>query len=67
MGFILFCIVILLANINGSLAKPFLNVYIIEEIINDELIASFIYIPAGIAAMYLAPKLGQIVDKIQPK
>jgi MFS family permease len=55
-----------MSSINGSLAKPFLNVYLLEEIESDPTIVILAYIPSGIIAMFLAPKLGKLVDKIHP-
>ncbi|TXT65498.1 MAG: Major Facilitator Superfamily protein [Promethearchaeota archaeon] len=60
-------VVILMSNINGSLAKPFLNVYVLEKIINNTIFAMLAYIPSGIIAMFVAPKLGSGLDKISPK
>ncbi len=65
-GLIFLALVLLLANINGSLARPFFNVYIINEIINDETLAMFIYAPSGFIALFLSPKIGRYVDKIHP-
>jgi len=66
-GIFFFCFVILMSNINGSLAKPFLNVYVIEEIVDNTILASLAYIPSGIIAMLVAPHLGSLIDKISPK
>jgi DHA1 family multidrug resistance protein-like MFS transporter len=66
-GIFFISLVLLLANINGSLAKPFLNYYLLEYITNDAFLASIVYIPAGAASMFLAPKIGKIVDQIKPE
>lgn len=66
MGLIILFCVVLLASINGNLAKPFLNIYIIENLSSDLYIVILIYLPAGLLATFFAPKLGQIVDKINP-
>jgi DHA1 family multidrug resistance protein-like MFS transporter len=58
--------VLLLSNINGSIAKPFLNLYVIETIESDIQLVTWAYLPAGIAATLLAPKLGRVVDKLKP-
>lgn len=58
--------VVLLSNINGTLAKPFINIYLMENIINNFLIATLAYLPAGGFATLLAPKMGKIVDKLNP-
>jgi predicted MFS family arabinose efflux permease len=67
LGFAFITLVLLLANVNGSLSKPFLNLYLLKVITNDPLIASFAYIPAGIISMLLAPKLGKLLDKVRPE
>lgn len=59
--------VLLLANMNGSLARPFLNKYLLEVITSDPFLASLVYLPAGAISMFLAPKLGKLVDRIKPE
>ena len=66
LGLVFLSIVLLLASINGSLGRPFLNVYILEEVVSDPLIATFAYLPSGIISMIIAPKLGKIADRIKP-
>ena len=66
-GLIFISIVLLLANTNGSLSRPFLNFYLLEVITNDPWLASMAYLPAGIISMLLAPKLGKFVDRIKPE
>ncbi len=65
-GFLFLIIALLLSYINNSLAKPFLNVYLLETITNVPQIAVLAFIPSGIVSMLLAPKLGKMVDKIHP-
>ena len=66
LGLIFLSIVLLLANINGFLGRPFLNVYILEVVVSDPIIATFAYLPSGVVSMIIAPKLGKIADKIKP-
>jgi MFS family permease len=66
LGILFISIVLFLANINGSLAKPFLNVYLLEVITNDPSIAVWLYLPAGIVSMGLSPLFGRLVDRIKP-
>lgn len=66
LSMIFFLIVLLLGSTNGSLAKPFLLVYLLENLTTDPNIAMYIYIPAGVASVYLAPKIGEIADRISP-
>lgn len=65
-GLIFLSIVLLLSSINGSLGRPFLNVYLLEAVVSDPTIATFAYLPSGIISMIIAPKLGEIADKIKP-
>ncbi|MFW9828182.1 MAG: MFS transporter [Candidatus Thorarchaeota archaeon] len=65
-GLLFLAIVLLLANINGSLARPFINVYIVNEIINDATLAMFVYAPSGAISLFLSPKIGRYVDKLHP-
>ena len=58
--------VLFLSNINGSIAKPFLNIYVIETIESNIQLVTWAYLPAGIVATLLAPKLGKLVDKFRP-
>ena len=67
LGLIILFLVVLLASINGNLAKPFLNIYIIENLSNDLYIVILIYLPAGLLATVLAPKLGEVVDQLEPR
>lgn len=65
-GSIFLMLVLFLSNINGSIAKPFLNIYVIETIESNVQLVTWAYLPAGIVATLLAPKLGIIVDKLRP-
>ncbi|MFX1444893.1 MAG: MFS transporter [Promethearchaeota archaeon] len=66
-GLIILFLVVLLASINGNLAKPFLNIYIIENLSDNLFIVILIYLPAGLLATFLAPKLGEFIDKLEPR
>ena len=63
-GMILLIFVIFLESINGSLAKPFIIPYFLNNFTNDVSIASFVYIPVGLVSILLAPSLGKMVDKV---
>jgi len=58
--------VLLLTAINGSLSKPFIIPYLLEVSGVDISRASIAWIPAGILNLILAPRLGQLIDKIKP-
>ncbi len=66
LGIIFLCFCILFSSINHNLGWPFLNIYIMENISSSFYILIIIYVPVAIIAMFAAPKLGIIVDKINP-
>ena len=59
-------IAVILSSINGNLWRPFLNIYIIENISDNLNTVILIYLPSGILATLLAPKLGQVMDNVNP-
>jgi MFS family permease len=63
---ILFCAV-LFSSINANFWRPFLNIYILENLTDDLVVVIFIYLPTGILATLFAPKLGETIDKLNPK
>ncbi|MHA2180896.1 MAG: MFS transporter [Promethearchaeota archaeon] len=58
--------ILFMGSINGSIARPFLNIYIIENIESNINLVLWAYLPAGLLATLLAPKLGTIVDRLPP-
>lgn len=66
LGSIFLMSVLFLSNINASIAKPFLNIYVIETIESNVQLVTWAYLPAGIVATLLAPKLGILMDKLRP-
>lgn len=66
LGMIILMMVLILANINGSIGRPFFNVYILDEIVNDPTIAMIAFIPSGFVPLFLSPKIGSLVDKVHP-
>jgi DHA1 family multidrug resistance protein-like MFS transporter len=65
-GLSLLFVVLFLSSTNGSLAKPFLNVYLLETIEDNPTLAALAYAPSGFVSMLLAPKLGEIADRTNP-
>jgi len=66
-GFSVLVIAFMTSNMNQSLAFPFFQVYLIEELkILDPTLVMIIYFPSQIISLLLAPKLGKIADKINP-
>jgi MFS family permease len=52
--------------VNGPLAKPFYQYYILSNITSDPNFVTLIYLPSGILALLIAPYLGKLADKIIP-
>lgn len=67
LGTILLFIAILLSNVNANIWRPFLNIYILEFITDNLDLVILIYLPSGVIATLAAPKLGEIMDNINPK
>ena len=66
-GFSVLTISFMMSSMNSSLAYPFFQVYLIEELkVNDPTLVMLIYFPSQIVSLLLAPKLGKIADKINP-
>ncbi|TFF89083.1 MAG: hypothetical protein EU548_08085 [Promethearchaeota archaeon] len=55
------------SNINQSLAQPFFQVYLIDILlVENAVIVMLIYFPSQILSLLLAPKMGEIADRINP-
>ncbi|MHA1147178.1 MAG: MFS transporter [Promethearchaeota archaeon] len=65
-GLIILFIIVILSSINANLWRPFLNIYIIENVSSNLNVIILIYLPAGLLATFFAPKLGEIMDKVNP-
>lgn len=65
-GLIFLLIALLFSNINGSLAKPFLNVYLLERIESNPILAIFGFLPGYIISLLIAPRVGNYIDRIKP-
>jgi len=53
-------------SVNGNIARPYLNIYVIENIESNINLVVWAYLPTGLLATLLAPKLGVLVDKLHP-
>ncbi|MFX0038650.1 MAG: MFS transporter [Promethearchaeota archaeon] len=65
-GVIFLMSVLFLGSINSSIARPYLNLYLLEDIGSQIELVIWAYLPAGVLASLLAPKLGILVDKLRP-
>ncbi len=66
-GFSVLTLSFMMSSMNQSLAYPFFQVYLIEELkVEDPIMVMAIYFPSQILSLLFAPKLGKIADKINP-
>lgn len=65
-GTIFLMSVLFLGSVNGTIARHLINVFLLENIESNVNLVIWAYLPAGISATLLAPKLGSIVDKLRP-
>jgi len=66
-GFSVLVIAFMTSNFNQSLAFPFFQGYLNDELkIVDPTLVMLVYFPSQIISLLLAPKLGKIADKINP-
>ena len=52
------------ANMNESMAYPFLQAYLTANIQENATIIMIIYFPSGILTMIISPKIGELMDRI---
>jgi MFS family permease len=66
-GFSVLIFAFMTSSMNSSLAYPFFQVYLIEELrIENPTMVMLIYFPSQVISQLVAPKLGKIADKINP-
>jgi len=65
-GIIFLLLLLFLSSINGSIARPYMNLYVIKFIENNVNLVVWAYLPTGLIATLFAPKLGKFVDKLPP-
>ncbi|TFF97356.1 MAG: MFS transporter [Promethearchaeota archaeon] len=65
-GLAFLLIALISSNINGTLAKPFLNIYVLENIESDPILAVIGFLPGYIISFLIAPRVGNYIDKIKP-
>ena len=67
LSFLILIIAIMISSMNGSIAYPFYQVYLINNLkVTDPTMVMLIYFPSQVVALLFAPKLGKISDKINP-
>jgi len=65
-GAMFLILLLFLGSINGNIARPYLNLYILNNIESNINLVVWAYLPTGLLATLLAPKLGVLVDKLHP-
>ncbi|MHA1234336.1 MAG: MFS transporter [Promethearchaeota archaeon] len=66
-GFSVLTLAFMMSSMNQSLAYPFFQVYLIEELnVDNPTMVMIIYFPSQIISLLFAPKIGKIADKINP-
>ncbi len=65
-GVLILLIAIFLSQVNGSMAKPFVQYYLLETLTTDSNLVILVYMPSGILSLLIAPYLGRLVDRISP-
>ena len=65
-GVLILLITLFLSNVNGTLARPFIQYYLLSTLTTDANLVILVYMPAGILSMLIGPYLGRIVDRISP-
>ena len=67
LGFFIFMIAFMFTSINQTLSYPFLQGYLIENFVQNPILIMAVYFPSEMIAQLLAPKLGILADKLNPR
>ncbi len=66
-SFILLLLILFIEALIGSLVGSFIEFFLLENITQDIRFIIIAYAPGGILSVILAPRLGRIADKLNPK
>ncbi len=68
MGFIILIIAFMTSSANQTIAPPFFQRYLIDELkVIDPTLVMIIYFPSQIISLLLSPRIGRLADKINPE
>jgi len=68
LGFFIFMIAFMLTSVNQTLSYPFLQGFLIENLfVQNPILIMAVYFPSEMVAQLLAPKLGVLADKLNPR
>lgn len=54
---------LIISSINETIAKPFIQLYLVHNIESNSILILLIYFPSAIISQLLSPKLGELSDK----
>lgn len=63
-GLGLLFLAIIITSLNEIIAKPFIQLYLIDNIVSNTAIVMLIYFPSEIIALIIAPVLGEYADRM---
>ncbi|MFX1363698.1 MAG: MFS transporter [Promethearchaeota archaeon] len=68
LGFLLLVIAFMASSANQTIAPPFFQRYLIDELdVTDPVLVMIIYFPSQIISLLLSPRMGKLADKINPE
>ena len=66
-GVFILMLAFFVANVNQSIASPFLQVYLMDDLeLHNPILVMLVFFPAQIISMVLAPKFGALGDRLNP-
>jgi MFS family permease len=65
-GILILLVTLFLNQVNGSMAKPFVQYYLLSTLTTDSNLVILVYLPAGILSLLIGPYLGRLVDRVSP-
>lgn len=67
LGFLILMLAFMTTNVNQTLAQPFFQRFLIDDLkVINPIIVMIIYFPSQVISLLLAPRLGKIADSINP-
>jgi len=67
-GFFVLITAFMTSSANQTIAPPFFQVYLIDELrVTDPTMVMIIYFPSQIISLLLSPRMGRLADKINPQ
>ncbi|MFX1500038.1 MAG: MFS transporter [Promethearchaeota archaeon] len=68
LGFLLLVVAFMASSANQTIAPPFFQRYLIDELdVTNPVLVMIIYFPSQIISLLLSPRMGKLADKINPE